>query len=347
MMEDGAAGAATPSEDEPLRRLTGVVPGLLLAASVALLAWLVADVLSARWRMVPDAVVLAILAGLGVRAIWHPPARWQPGIAVAGKQVLEVAIVLLGAAVDLRWLVRGGPVVIAVVATTALALGAGIWIGRASGLSRTHTLLVASGNAICGNSAIAAIAHVVRAPASEVTSAIACTALLSLPLVIVLPLSGALLGLDDEGMGMLAGMTVYAVPQVLAATFPMSARAGEIGALVKLIRVLLLAPWLAWVSHREHRDAEGRASLRWSVLPPYLVAFLLLAVLRTSGAIPEAIASPAQRTSHLLTVISMAALGLAVEPAALRRVGRATLITALGALVVLCLLALLAVQLVR
>jgi uncharacterized integral membrane protein (TIGR00698 family) len=265
---------------------------------------------------------------------------------VAGKQVLELAIVLLGAAVDLQWLVRGGPVVIAVVVTTALALGAGLWIGRASGLSRTHTLLVASGNAICGNSAIAALARVVRAPASEVTSAIACTALLSLPLVIVLPLSGALLGLDDEAMGMLAGMTVYAVPQVLAATFPMSARAGEIGALVKLIRVLLLAPWLAWVSHREHRDAEGRASLRWSVLPPYLVAFLLLAVLRTSGAMPETIASSAQRASHLLTVVSMAALGLAVEPAALRRVGRATLITALGSLAVLCLLALIAVQLV-
>lgn len=344
-MEGDSAGESERAARGLARRLVPSVPGVLLAVFVAALAWFVAETLAGRSRMAPDAVVLAILAGLGVRALWHPPATFQPGINVAGKELLELAIVLLGATVDLRWLVRGGPVVLAVIATTGAALGAGILIGRAAGLSRTHTLLVASGNAICGNSAIAAVARVIRAPASEVTSSIACTALLSLPLVLVLPLSGALLGLDDEGLGMLAGMTVYAVPQVLAATFPMSARASEVGALVKLIRVLLLAPWLAWVSHREHRNAEGRATLRLSVLPPYLLAFLALAALRTAGAIPEAIAAPAQRASHLLTVVSMAALGLAVEPASLRQVGRATLVSALGALSALCVLALAAVLL--
>lgn len=341
--------AGEPAQRSGLRarRFIDALPGVLLASVVALAAWLIAEALAGRWRMVPDAVVLAIITGLAVRSFWHPSARWQPGIAMAGKEVLEVAIVLLGASVDLRWMVRAGPVVFAVITTTLLALGAGLWIGRLTGLSRTHRLLVASGNAICGNSAIAAIARVVRAPASEVTSSIACTALLSLPLVLILPLSGALLGLDDEGMGMLAGMTVYAVPQVLAATFPMSARASEVGALVKLIRVLLLAPWLAWVSHREHRDAEGRASLRFSVLPPYLVAFLALATLRTSGLITAELAGPAQQASHLLTVVSMAALGLAVEPGSLRRVGRATLVSALGALTALCVLALTAVFLLR
>ncbi len=341
------AGELAQTGSPRARRSRDALPGILLASAVALMAWLGAAALAGRWRMAPDAVVLAIIGGLIVRSFWHPSDRWQPGIALAGKEVLEVAIVLLGASVDLRWMVRGGPVVVAVMATTLLALGAGLWIARSAGLSRTHGLLVASGNAICGNSAIAAMARVVRAPASEVTSSIACTALLSLPLVLVLPLSGALLGLDDEAMGMLAGMTVYAVPQVLAATFPMSARAGEVGALVKLIRVLLLAPWLAWVSHREHRDAEGRASLRFSVLPPYLVAFLALATLCTAGLIPASLAGSSQRTSHLLTVVSMAALGLAVEPASLRRVGKATFVSALGALSALCVLALIAVFLLR
>jgi uncharacterized integral membrane protein (TIGR00698 family) len=320
-----------------------LAPGLLLSVAIAAAAWSGAEALSGRWRLAPDAVVLGMLAGLGLRALWHPPLSFQPGIGVAGRELLELAIVLLGTTVDMRWLLRGGPMVLAVVFTTVTALGVGVAIGRAAGLSRTHALLVASGNAICGNSAIAAVARVTRAPAREVTSSIACTALLSLPLVLVLPLSGALLGLDDERMGMLAGMTVYAVPQVLAATLPMSARAGEVGALVKLIRVLLLAPWLAWVSSREQRHGDGRWAAGSTILPRYLVAFLMLAALRTASVIPDAIATPAQRASHLLTVVAMVALGLAVEPAALRQVGRATLVSALGALVALCVLAALVV----
>jgi uncharacterized integral membrane protein (TIGR00698 family) len=333
------AGEPLPTPHRAPRGPAALAPGLLLVCAIAAAAWFAADALGGRWRLTPDAVVLGMLAGLGVRAFWHPPRSFQPGIDLAGRELLELAIVLLGTTVDMRWFLRGGPMVLAVVATTLSALGIGMAIGRAAGLTRTHALLVASGNAICGNSAIAAIARVTRAPAREVTSSIACTALLSLPLVLALPLGGALLGLNDEGMGMLAGMTVYAVPQVLAATLPMSARAGEVGALVKLVRVLLLAPWLAWVSRREHRAGDARRSAGSTILPRYLVAFLLLAALRTATLIPDAVALPAQRTSHLLTGVAMAALGLAVEPASLRQVGRATLVSALGALVVLCVLA--------
>jgi uncharacterized membrane protein YadS len=151
------------------------------------------------------------------------------------------------------------------------------------------------------------------------------------------------LDLGDFQYGVLAGMTVYAVPQVLAATYPVSARAGEVGTLVKLIRVLLLVPLLAVLSVSERRrgapSALGRSALT-GALPAYLVLFLLLASLRTAGMLPDAIARPARIGSHALTVLAMAALGMSVELARLRAVGWRTALAASLALVVLTLCAL-------
>lgn len=300
-------------------------PGAGAATVVALAAWLLSRWLGRVAPLAPDAVVLALLLGMGVHALRRLPARLTAGVAFAGKEPLELAIVLLGLSTDLRVLTRAGPVLAAsVLATTVIALGSGRLIGRWAGLTRTHALLVASGNAICGNSAIAAVARVVRAPAAEAASAVAYTAVLSIGLVLALPLGARLLGLGDLQFGALAGMTVYAVPQVLAATYPVSVRAGEVGTLVKLMRVLLLVPWLAMVAFREHRreaTLDARRRLGAAVLPPYLVAFLGLAVLRTAGVLPDAVVQPARVASHALTALAMAALGLSVEPRVLRTVG--------------------------
>jgi uncharacterized integral membrane protein (TIGR00698 family) len=261
----------------------------------------------------------------------------MPGVAWAARLPLEVAIVLLGASTDLRQAASGGwPVFAGVVAVVAVSLGAGVAIGRLCGLSRTHALLVASGNAICGNSAIAAVASVLKAPARETASSIAFTALLSVGLVLVLPIAGLALALDDRAYGTLAGLTVYAVPQVLAATYPVSALAGEVATLVKLVRVMLLVPWLLLLAVVEHRGVENSTRGVWRrVLPWYLVAFLALAALHTVGAVPEVLVPGARATSHALTVVAMAALGLTVDPASLREVGWRTACATLAALAAL------------
>lgn len=342
MTRDEAAPPASrvPPAGWPVR----VLRGLSLAVATALLAWVIARWLGGIAPMAPDAVVVALLLGMGVRALWRLPGRLAPGVAFAGKEPLELAIVLLGLSTDLRVIAQGGPLLAAsVVAATVFALGAGRLVGRWMGLTRTHALLVASGNAICGNSAIAAVATVVRAPATEVASAMAYTAVLSIGLLLALPLVGTLLGLSDFRFGALAGMTVYAVPQVLAATYPVSVRAGEVGTLVKLMRVLLLVPWLTVVAVREHRrDAAVSARRRFgaAVLPPYLVAFLALAILRTTGVLPGGVVQPARVASHALTALAMAALGLSVEPGALRAVGWRVGATATLSLALLCAVAL-------
>lgn len=333
-------------EDSSIAHRGGdAVPGLGGTLAVAALGWMIARWLAANAAVAPDAVVCALLLGLVIRSVWHPPASWDPGLGLASRQVLEVAIVLLGFSTDLRVLMEGGVWLVAgVVGVTVFALGGGITLGRWLGLTRTHALLVASGNAICGNSAIAAVATVVRAPAREAASAIAYTAVLSIGVVLVLPVIGTALGLGDAQYGVLAGMTVYAVPQVLAATYPVSHEAGEVGTLVKVIRVLCLLPWLTLLSMRERHTGRAPVAgghLAASVLPPYLLVFIGLTMLRTFGAVPDGVLMPARLGSHALTTLAMAALGLSVAPAALRAVGWRTAVAATGALVLLLAAALL------
>src|SRR5205085_10254017 len=118
-------------------------------------------------------------------------------------------------------------------------------------------VLVACGNAICGNSAIAAVAPVIGAESDDVASSIAFTAVLGVLVVLGLPLLMVPLGLSTYQYGVLAGLTVYAVPQVLAATLPVSALSGQVGTLVKLVRVLMLGPVVLGLSLARGRKARA------------------------------------------------------------------------------------------
>jgi len=323
------------------------IPGLLLTAALGVVAWGAASAAAAVYpRAGIDAVVLAILAGVIVRAIWHPAPWALPGISIAARQVLEVAIVLLGVATDARWMARAGAdLALAIAMATTVALGAGLLWGRVFGLPRSHALLVASGNAICGNSAIAAVASVTGARREEIASSVAYTALLSLALVLALPFVRAWLSLGDLSYGIVTGLTVYAVPQVLAAAYPVSVQAGQVGTMVKLVRVLMLIPLVTGISLIRRRQAlSGGASLSLRGLVPwYVIGFLVATVCRSSGFVGDGIAGGAQLASHALTIVAMAALGLGVEMEMLRRVGWRTAATATVSLLTLTVLATLVV----
>jgi uncharacterized integral membrane protein (TIGR00698 family) len=287
-----------------------------------------------------EALVVAILLGMVVRTSWTPPTRMDAGVGFAAKQLLEVAILLLGASVDLPLLLRAGPALaVGIVLLVVLGICASYTIGRAMGLPHTLAVLVACGNSICGNSAIAAIAPVIHADREHVASAIAFTAILGVVVVVGLPLLIHPLSLSDYQYGVVAGLTVYAVPQVLAAAFPVSVLSGQVGTLVKLMRVLMLGPVVLFFAIREReRDAGAAVAPRFQLtrfVPWFIVGFLLFAVLRSVGAIPLALADPMKIASVWLTVLAMAALGLGVDLRAIRRVGPPVMITVSASLLVL------------
>jgi len=220
-------------------------------------------------------------------------------------------------------------------------------IGRAFGLPSRLAILVAAGNAICGNSAIAAIAPVIGAEREHVASAIAFTAILGVAVVLGLPHLMGPLGFSEYQYGVLAGLSVYAVPQVLAAAFPVGALAGQVGTLVKLVRVLMLGPVVLFftLTHRApapHADAavmgarDGRRAFPLArALPWFIIGFLVMAALRSGGMIPVNAASQLKTLSSWLTLLAMAALGLGVDLRALRKVGISVVLTVTVSLVVL------------
>src|SRR5206468_4876555 len=166
-----------------------------------------------------------------------------------------------------------------IVGLVCLALACGYAIGRAAGLSGKLSLLVACGNAICGNSAIAAVAPVIGADREDVAASIALTAVLGVVVVLALPLLIPLLGYSHYQYGVLAGLTVYAVPQVLAAAFAVSTLSGQVATAVKLARVLMLGPVVTFFAVRAHRAGSSTLSLR-RLVPWFVVGFVVLATLR-------------------------------------------------------------------
>jgi uncharacterized integral membrane protein (TIGR00698 family) len=301
---------------------------------------------------VVEALVLAILIGAALRTIRPPLSATNAGVNFAAKQILEVAVLLLGVSVNLPLLMRAGPalavgIVVLVVAGIALSHA----LSRALKLPRTLAILIACGNSICGNSAIAAIAPVIDADAEQVVSAIAFTAILGVAVVLGLPFLLQPLGLSFYQYGVLTGLTVYAVPQVLAASFPVSVLSGQVATLVKLVRVLMLGPVVLFFALRQRRlrddghpfvetdraaPAADRIRIRITqYVPWFILGFLALATLRTVGLIPQRIVEPSRVLSSWLTVIAMAALGLGCDLRAIARAGTRILLATSGSLLVL------------
>ena len=319
-------------------------PGVMLCLLVTLaaigLTSIERDVIGHAWL---EPLVLAILLGAAVRTAWTPDTRFKAGIDFSAKTLLEVAVVLLGASVSAATLSSlGVSFVVGILLLVVVGIVVGFGLGRALGLNLRMALLVACGNAICGNSAIAAVAPVIDADGKEVAASIAFTAVLGVIVVLALPLLGGLIHLNGLQYGALAGLTVYAVPQVLAAAAPFGALATQTGTVVKLVRVLMLGPVILALSLIFRERAPGAAKPGLSrVLPWFIIGFLIMIGLRSFDLIPQAALAPMAAASSLLTVVAMAALGLQTDIRAVARAGGrvvAAVILSLGALVVLALL---------
>ena len=317
------------------------LPGILLCALITLAA-LALQLGEERLVGQPylEALVLAILLGVAVRGAWTPGPAMQPGIHFCAKLLLEVAVMLLGASVSAYTVMQlGKPALGGIVIVVAVAIGASYLIGRALGLPQRMAILIACGNSICGNSAIVAVAPVIGANANDVSSAIAFTAVLGVVVVLVLPHLVAPLGLSLPQYGFLAGMTVYAVPQVIAATLPIGELSNQVGTLVKLVRVLMLAPAVLVLSLLAPRLA-GPAVARvrpplHRLVPWFIVPFLVLAGLRTLNLIPTMMLQPTVMVTRGFTTLSMAALGLGVDVRAVAQTGPRVSVTVVLSLLVL------------
>jgi len=322
-----------------------LLPGIVLCIAITVAATALQAVeVGIAGQPYLEALVLAILIGVAVRTAWTPGPRWIPGIAFSAKFVLEVAIVLLGASVSVATIIALGPfLILGIASIVAIAIGTSYAICRALRLPLRMAVLIACGNSICGNSAIAAVAPVIGADSDDVASSISFTAVLGVVVVLGLPFLVPILQLSLTQYGVLAGLTVYAVPQVLAATLPIGELSNQVGTVIKLVRVLMLGPVVLGFSlfARGLRDtagppaAERRGPRPTELVPWFIIGFLLVLTVRSLGFIPQALLPAATRTAALLTTVAMAGLGLGVDVGVIARTGVRVTLAVTASLIVL------------
>ncbi|MEI4484093.1 MULTISPECIES: YeiH family protein [unclassified Phyllobacterium] len=314
-------------------RLLPVLPGLALCCAVAFAAvageYIQSAVFGVRWV---ESLVLAIAIGIAIRSFRQPGQSLLAGIDFSAKLLLELAIVMLGASISLTAMKGAGATLIAGIAgVVILSISISYGIGRLFGLPPKLATLIACGNSICGNSAIVAVAPVIEADRKEIAAALTFTAVLGIAAVFFLPLLYFRTGMSVLQYGTLAGLTVYAVPQVIAATAPAGLLGVQTGTLVKLVRVLMLGPVLLVLgaimkADLRHETIGGRevpqddfrfyanpSGKRIALVPWFISGFGIMMMLRSTGLIPEAAIAPMGQLSSVLTIIAMAALGLSVD----------------------------------
>ena len=235
----------------------------------------------------------------------------------------------------------GPALIVGIAGIVSIAIGTSYVICRALGLPTRLSVLIACGNSICGNSAIAAVAPVIGADGDDIASSISFTAVLGVIVVLTLPLLVPLLHLSLRQYGVLAGLTVYAVPQVLAATLPIGALSNQIGTVIKLVRVLMLGPVVLGFSlfGRGLRPAQSKLNSRGPALhelvPWFIAGFLALMLVRSLGLIPAVVLPPLTRATAILTTVAMAGLGLGVDVRVVARAGIRVTLAVTASLIVL------------
>jgi len=266
-------------------------PTISLPALVILAVGLCAAALG--HRLVPQVGMLTWAVALGVAAanLNLLPARSQAAIGGLTKRLLRVGVMLLGFSVSIGAVMALGAPVIAVVAGTLLATVAfTTWLGTRLRLGGPRSLLIGAGVAICGASAIAAMEDAAGADDEDVTAAIAMITLFGSIALVAFPLLRGPLGLGDVQYGVWTGAGVHEVGQVVAAASPAGAAVVTVAVIVKLTRVLLLAPVVAGVSaiRRFRAPAADGDTARPPLIPLFVLGFLACAGLRSAGVVPQA-----------------------------------------------------------
>jgi len=307
-----------------------------VAALAALAAWGVNAALPAI-PLLTMAVVLGIIVGQ-IPAVRPALAGvLAPGLSVATKLFMQLGIVLLGLKLSLVDIVALGWVTIATTVVIVLATFAGtLGIGRWFGLPGHQPLLIATGFSICGASAIGAMSGVIKAKDEETATPIALVTLCGTLAIAVLPLLWHPFGLSALQFGHWVGAGVHDVGQVVATAQVAGSAALGVALVVKLTRVLMLAPVIAVAAMIERHHQAARSTLsadvahtdraaarmkRTPILPLFVTGFIAALLVRTLIPLPEQALNAADVLQTGLLAMALFALGTAVNLGTLLRTG--------------------------
>lgn len=298
--------------------------GGALAALIACTALLLAEWPPVAALGISPLIVGILLGALFANGLRQPvPQSWHPGVTFSARTLLRVAVALYGFRLTMQDMVAVGAEGFAaalVMLASTFALGAVVGI-RLLRIPAPLALMVAAGSAVCGAAAVLATEPVVRGKSHEGAVAVGTVVIFGTLAMLLYPLAQAsgLLGLDAATYGLFAGSSLHEVAHVVAAGRAIGPEAAATAIIVKMLRVLMLAPLLVLVGlvlARRGQGGRGRAPFPW-----FAVGFVACVALNSSGLVPPALVSLINSLDLFALTMAMAALGLETHLGKVRAVG--------------------------
>ncbi|HHG8773309.1 TPA: YeiH family protein [Raoultella planticola] len=281
-------------------------------------------------------LTLAILFGMVIGNTLYPQI-WQPcdgGVIFARQHLLRLGIILYGFRLTFAQIADVGVSGIAIdVLTLTSTFFIACYLGqKVFGLDKHTSWLIGAGSSICGAAAILATEPVVKAEASKVTVAVATVMIFGTLAIFLYPAMYPLLAhwFTPEAYGIYMGSTMHEVAQVVAAGHAISPDAENAAVIAKMLRVMMLAPFLLFMAARVKQLApEGQGQKSKITIPWFAILFILVAVLNSFHLLPEPVVDMLVTLDTVLLAMAMAALGLTTHVSALKKAGAKPLLMAL------------------
>lgn len=293
--------------------------GIILAAILAAAANIISGFIP--YKLI-SAGVFALLIGMLLNPIVAKHLCFKDGVKLVSKQVLRLAIVLMGITLSFTQVLEVGKYSIFVMCfTLATAFGGGFLLGKIFGMNWKLSGLISAGTGICGGSAIAAIAPTIDAEDKDIAYAISATFIFDIVMVILFPIAGRYFGMSDMGFGLWAGTAVNDTSSVVAAGYAFSDAAGAFAMIVKLTRTLSIVPIVlifSFVNERIERkkalksggDIAKKSLNLKKIFPYFILMFLAMVALKSTGLVPVAASDFIAQCSKFFMVMALAAIGL-------------------------------------
>lgn len=300
-----------------LKTAKGYISGILLTVCLGILSFCTNEVTK---HVLPlEAVTIAIFIGIATSNVFHLPKALNKGFKFCSNYLLQWGIVLLGFKLSFNAVLGLGYKTLIIIAclVPSVVFG-GYIIGRIFKVGNNISKLLGIGSGICGASAVVAMGPVLRAREDETVVAVTVINFLGAIGVLIYSLVASLHLISIEQYGVWSGLSLQGVAHALAAAFAGGDRAGELGTIVKMGRVLMLVPIAIFFSLRSKQPGENSPRVPF---PYYVLFFVISGIINSLGIIPVSITHVLDKVSGWLILLAMTAMGLTVQFSSVKQSG--------------------------
>ncbi len=299
-----------------------LINGFVIVASISLLSMGIRQLLLPV--IVIEALTIAIIIGMVLSAQVSKYHKAQAGIQYCMKNALVVGIVLLGFSLDFQLIIELGPKIIGlVIGYVIVALFMAYLLGKMLNINSPLAILIGVGSSICGASAVVALSPCIGAEEDDTIIAVSIVSFLGTIGVIIYTFISQTTDINPQIYGIWSGISLHGVSHAVAAAFSLGSQSGEIGTLVKMARVLMIAPVSVVLSYQFGKKGSNHRTVG---VPLYIILFLIAGVINSMLDMPIGFSLFIKQLSKLMILFAMAAMGLSIDFSKIKNKGMASVL---------------------